>query len=187
MKLTVSREYHIFSVPNSVLFGIYYNVYFTVECCMDEDEDEDEEWEDEEDGVDVQGVIGGDTATAVMMQDDVNGDIHDRVANYINNYSTEVLFPPLDGTAFYKRICKINHSCIPNVRVQYRCSPELGLVADMVSLCDIKEGEELVQSYIDQNMGKYIVHVNIICVDIIPCVIVHYMNGLIIVCTYSIC
>jgi hypothetical protein len=29
------------------------------------------------------------------------------------------IFPPLDGSAFYLNICRINHSCEPNVRVEY--------------------------------------------------------------------
>jgi len=62
------------------------------------------------------------------------------------------IFPPLDGTAFYKTICKINHSCCPNCIVKYTSDPVHGLLAQMVALRDIQEGEEMVQSYIDQSM-----------------------------------
>ena len=76
------------------------------------------------------------------------------------------LFPPLDGTAFYQLICKINHSCEPNVIVRYSppsssSSPSslggggsLGLRAYLTTLRPIESGEELLQSYIDQSLRK---------------------------------
>ena len=64
----------------------------------------------------------------------------------------ENIFPPLDGTAFYKTICKINHSCNPNCIVKYKTDVVHGLVAQVIALNDIEEGEELVQSYIDQSL-----------------------------------
>lgn len=63
----------------------------------------------------------------------------------------DTLFPPLDGTGFYMTTCKINHSCDPNVFVRYVQNPELGLVLELVAIKNISEGEELVQSYIDQS------------------------------------
>ena len=39
--------------------------------------------------------------------------------------------------------------------VKYRTSAERGLEAYLVALRDIPVGEELVQSYIDYNLGKY--------------------------------
>jgi hypothetical protein len=66
----------------------------------------------------------------------------------------ERLFPPLDGTAFYPVICHINHSCEPNVAVNYAVNTEEGLVAQMHALRDISDGEELLQSYIDQTQSK---------------------------------
>jgi hypothetical protein len=68
------------------------------------------------------------------------------------NDGEDNIFPPLDGTAFYKTICKINHSCDPNCIVKYTSDSALGLVAQVVALRDIEEGEEMVQSYIDQSM-----------------------------------
>lgn len=61
-----------------------------------------------------------------------------------------MLIPPLDGTAFYINICKINHSCDPNMYVKYASSVEHGVFAEVVSLRGIAAGEELLQSYIDQ-------------------------------------
>ncbi len=65
----------------------------------------------------------------------------------------DALCPPLDGTAFYRTICKVNHSCEPNVRVEYTCLPDKGLVAQLVAVRPILPNEELVQSYINQHMS----------------------------------
>lgn len=67
---------------------------------------------------------------------------------------TDTLFPPLDGTGFYMTTCKINHSCDPNVFVRYNQHPMMGLVLELVAIRDIQEGEELLQSYIDQAQSK---------------------------------
>ena len=72
----------------------------------------------------------------------------------------EHIFPPLDGTAFYTNICKINHSCDPNVYVKYPDGVDvLGggaspLRAQLLAARDIQSGEELVQSYVDQSLGE---------------------------------
>lgn len=71
----------------------------------------------------------------------------------LDEVGADTVYPPLDGTAFYTTICRINHSCNPNVMVKYVCTPEHGLCAQMVVLRDIAEGEELLQSYIDQSLG----------------------------------
>jgi len=68
----------------------------------------------------------------------------------IELHGVDVLYPPGDGTAFYSTICRINHSCDPNVRVVYKVSPQLGLQAHLIAIKPILAGEELVQSYIDQ-------------------------------------
>lgn len=65
-------------------------------------------------------------------------------------HGLEVLYPPVDGTAFFSTICRINHSCDPNVRVIYRVSPLFGMQAHLTAMKTISAGEELVQSYIDQ-------------------------------------
>ena len=63
-----------------------------------------------------------------------------------------MIIQPLDGTAFYLNICKINHSCAPNMYVKYASSADHGVCAEVISLRDIAEGEELLQSYIDQTL-----------------------------------
>jgi hypothetical protein len=73
----------------------------------------------------------------------------------LEEVGADTVYPPLDGTAFYTTICRINHSCNPNVMVKYTCTREHGLCAQMVVLRDIAEGDELVQSYIDQTLGEY--------------------------------
>ncbi len=85
----------------------------------------------------------------------------------------DTVFPPLDGTGFYKMICKINHSCDPNVIVKYtiNVTTEIStsvldsdeynpyskpLIAQITALRSITAGEELVQSYIDSTLSKLI-------------------------------
>ena len=115
----------------------------------DNEEEEDEEEDEEEEDMEV-------------VDDDA--DVYTQILQFIDTYSMDVLFPPLDGAAFYKRICKINHSCEPNVRVSYVSTPEGGLTVDMIALREIREGEELVQSYIDQNMCKLVILYSMMCV-----------------------
>ena len=89
----------------------------------------------------------------------ITGDtVADRLSSYLEEYTAEVLFPPLDGTSFYKNICKINHSCEPNVRVKYSSTVEHGLVANVVALRDIQPNEELLQSYIDENRSMILIY-----------------------------
>jgi hypothetical protein len=82
-------------------------------------------------------------------------EVIERIEALIEEYSAESMFPPLDGTSFYKRVCKINHSCEPNARVEYVVT-DAGLVVNMLAVQDIRAGEELVQSYIDQNASKFV-------------------------------
>lgn len=120
-------------------------------------EEDDCEWED----------VGGDEE-----EDEVTDDLNDKeketpeviletqptnpklieLMEILTNDGQDNIFPPLDGTAFYKTICKINHSCNPNCIVKYTSDPVHGLVAQVFALRDIDEGEEMVQSYIDQSM-----------------------------------
>ena len=71
----------------------------------------------------------------------------------LKEHDVENIFPPLDGTALFSMLCKINHSCEPNVRVKYVFTKEVGLTAFLVALKEIKVGSELLQSYIDETMG----------------------------------
>ncbi len=126
---------------------------------MDEDNESnmEEEVECEEEGGD-EGMycmaVGEastlDTADQRMLTDDP---AFNNLQSIFSHAGQDNIFPPVDGAAFYKKICKINHSCEPNVRVKYACYGKgIGIRAQMVSLRPIAEGEELLQSYIDQNM-----------------------------------
>lgn len=92
------------------------------------------------------------------------GDPHlDQLQALIREHGSDTIFPPLDGTSFYRGICKVNHSCVPNVLVTYQSSPlqpgaEMsgGLVSAVRVLRLIAIGEELVQAYIDTELGKII-------------------------------
>ncbi len=75
----------------------------------------------------------------------------------------DLLFTPLDGTAHYYTTCKMNHSCTPNVIVKYSYSCSGGgkyvrwgknfpLAVSCCALKDIKAGEELCISYINEDM-----------------------------------
>lgn len=77
-----------------------------------------------------------------------------RIEELLEEYTAEALFPSLDGTSFYKTVCKINHSCEPNARVEYVVT-DAGLVVNMLTVQDLKAGQEIVQSYIDQYASKY--------------------------------
>mmetsp|Transcript_16855 Transcript_16855/g.25350 ORF Transcript_16855/g.25350 Transcript_16855/m.25350 type:complete len:468 (-) Transcript_16855:7-1410(-) len=118
-------------------------------------EDEDEEEVDEVDVVDVTCSMDTPQEQKVdeeeEMSDEDNSD-YSTLRSLVEEVGVECMFPPLDGTAFYTTICKINHSCVPNVLVQYTSHAEYGLCAMIVALRDIAEGEELVQSYIDQTL-----------------------------------
>jgi phosphosulfolactate synthase (CoM biosynthesis protein A) len=50
----------------------------------------------------------------------------------IEDVGLERLIPPLDGTAFYSLICKINHSCEPNVIVKYDPAAETAVLPETV-------------------------------------------------------
>ena len=85
-------------------------------------------------------------------------DYYTALQNTVHSVGSLNLFPPLDGAAFYLNICRINHSCVPNVRVEYvdRGPNDAegrmgGLSAVVRVLRPIAQGEELVQSYIDED------------------------------------
>ncbi len=119
----------------------------------DETESEEDEIEAEEERGDVDGVIKSgdrdeqrhfDTSTSDAKLNELHTVLNDEVIDNV--------FPPLDGTAFYLTICRINHSCVPNVVVRYASNADKGLVAHLTALCHINPDEELVQSYIDQSL-----------------------------------
>jgi hypothetical protein len=64
----------------------------------------------------------------------------------------DYIFPPLDGTTLYSTLCKMNHSCDPNVIVLYKRTgwgSKHPLTAYCVARRDILAGDELTISYID--------------------------------------
>ncbi|GKZ00957.1 hypothetical protein MPSEU_001047200 [Mayamaea pseudoterrestris] len=66
----------------------------------------------------------------------------------------DYIFSPLDGTAMYSLICKMNHSCDPNVIVLYKRTAygsSHPLTAFAVALKPIEANEELTISYIDKS------------------------------------
>lgn len=157
----------------------YYNRYhpflFIADVCDSEEEfedvDEEEEGADEEGGddepeSDAESVEDeeGDNSSKTEIEDDnkdatTGEDSEEKKKSkkaldqlIEDNGGADTMFPPLDGTGFFMTTCKINHSCDPNVFVQYNQDPYLGLVLELVALKDIEEGEELVQSYIDQHL-----------------------------------
>lgn len=122
------------------------------ECEDDGDyEDVDEEDDEEEAQLAVgEGDEGEDPMAAAVL---ITGNTElDAIRELVAQYGESDLFPPLDGTSFYMLICKINHSCCPNVIVRYAALPGRGLVAQLTALRDIAPGEELLQSYIDQSL-----------------------------------
>lgn len=117
-------------------------IIYEFRCVEGEEEEEEEEEEDSTAGKVTSDVKSTEVTTKTQLLELVE-----------QLGGSETLFPPLDGTAFYMTTCKINHSCSPSVYVRYTTHEHLGLVAELVALRDIAEGEELMQSYIDQSMS----------------------------------
>lgn len=115
------------------------------------EQDTEDDTAGEEEGPDFEASSVNDKAAAVDSEMDEEGVPLPQLIEKCGG--ADALFPPLDGTAFYLTTCKINHSCDPNVFVRYTTTLEDGLVAELVTLRDIPEGEELVQSYIDQSLS----------------------------------
>jgi hypothetical protein len=148
-----------------------------VMCCNDDDEGEedDEDEEEEEEEEEEVGKMAVGAAEASQTQHAGEDASVAALRELVEQHEINTLYPPLDGTAFYATICRINHSCDPNVRVTYiNASPSASgtvtataegssaatavpaagtagcLLARLVALKPIAPGEELVQSYIDQ-------------------------------------
>eukprot|EP01041_Mallomonas_annulata_P001861 gene1861-3608_t len=96
----------------------------------DSDEDDDNDEVEDEDNQDEQDQLSEDITQLQLNEGDeskvadketVKMSAYDELQQLIAEEGIEVLYPPLDGTAFYTNICKINHSCTPNVIVKYSC------------------------------------------------------------------
>ena len=123
--------------------------HYIIEPCCPADDDSDEV-EDDDGTENTNEVNDTDLVPSLLSDNKQFNELH----ALINEYGLDTIFPPLDGTAFYTTICKINHSCDPNVLVTYSSTPEKGLVANLNTIKPIEAGMELVQSYIDVNLGK---------------------------------
>lgn len=116
--------------------------------------------EQEDDGSEADSDEGSDNAK--MSLDSVpnraatgnssRADVITEIENLLEEVGEDTLLPPLDGTAFYFNICRVNHSCDPNVIVKYISDPDCGLMAAMTVLRPIQAGEELLQSYVEQSL-----------------------------------
>ncbi len=115
----------------------------------DEEEVEEEEGENCLDESHNDDYVSGDDEVEPVITGDSN---LDSLHEIIRNNGPDNIFPPLDGTAFYTKICRINHSCEPNCIVRYSCDRKLGLIAKVYCLKKIEAGDELVQSYIDNSL-----------------------------------
>ena len=105
----------------------------------DNDSDDDDD-DNEEDHANGQGdVRPEDVESATSLEDLV------RAAG-----GPDHIWTPLCGAAFYLKVCKINHSCEPNVEVLYSCSPEKGVYVKVRTLRALAPGEELLHSYVDR-------------------------------------
>ena len=109
----------------------------------DEDDTEDEEQQEHE-SIEESGVVDEEPGNEALKE----------LKSLVEENGEDMLYPPLDGTAFYLTLCKINHSCEPNVVVKYTSKPSGGLVAQLFAVRDIVPGEELLQSYIDNSLRK---------------------------------
>lgn len=118
------------------------------------DDDEDNVEEDDDENLDSKEATAvASTITESMNQSSNNS--KQAILQFIEESGgSDTMFPPLDGTGFYMTTCKINHSCDPNVYVRFVHHQDLGLVLELVALKNIAEGEELIQSYIDQTLPK---------------------------------
>lgn len=128
-----------------------------------------DDWEDEDSSCSESGsecelvevgaseVVGAGASAAADDCSEVEVSAETNLQTIIDRDGIDRLFPPLDGTAFYSLICRINHSCDPNVIVKYNVSEMAAfrepLQGKLYALRDIHPGEELVQSYIDQSLG----------------------------------
>lgn len=112
-------------------------------CCPEDDEEEEKEDEEEPEEEEPE--------EDEEEQEEDQGEQEKSISNLFDEIDESTVIPPLDGTSFYNLTCRINHSCEPNVRVEYNMHPEHGLIVELKALRTIDPDEELVQSYIDQN------------------------------------
>lgn len=126
-------------------------------CCPIEDGEQPYLYNDEddtEDGEQSESATVGENGEEIDTDEDPSNAELQQLKSLVEENGEDMLYPPLDGTAFYLTLCKINHSCEPNVVVKYTSKPSGGLVAQLFAVRDIFPGEELLQSYIDNSLRK---------------------------------
>ena len=130
-----------------------------------EEEDEEEDNQEEEDGASkdqpnkVDALDGNDKSVESEEKFDYS---FDEIAEFLSNLSSPLnigsddewdeIFSPLDGTAHFSLLTKMNHSCSPNSVVLYKgrgWGRDHPLCAYCIALKDIAPGEELTISYIE--------------------------------------
>ena len=82
----------------------------------------------------------------------VPGTEEDFAVNTLSIGDLKSYFPPLDGTALFTIICCMNHSCDPNIVIEWDDDPNEPLKANVKAVRPIEIGEELSFSYIDCNL-----------------------------------
>lgn len=134
-------------------------------CAEEEEEDVEEDNEQEEDGAfedqtSKEGALDeNDKTTENEEQFDYS---FDEIAEFLSNLSSPLnigsddewdeILTPLDGTAHFSLLTKMNHSCSPNTVVLYKSrgwGRDHPLCAYCIALKDIAPGEELTISYIE--------------------------------------
>ncbi|CAM9352257.1 unnamed protein product [Choristocarpus tenellus] len=159
---------------NSVVAGLILEVHSLLEMVLEDSEDEDVDCclkESSSDPLEEKECWSGGSLKVEDRGPDSPGDTFksavESLPKCLKQASDEV-FQPLDGTALYSLICCMNHSCLPNCIVRYpdRMSKDmfgsgrsenksLPMVAAVIATQDIEEGEELCQSYVDNNLALY--------------------------------
>eukprot|EP00536_Pseudo-nitzschia_multiseries_P006932 jgi/Psemu1/194179/e_gw1.154.88.1 len=134
----------------------------------DDEEDEDGACDDDcscdEDDGDAKAEADGDTDTSSTDATNTNHS-PDAVASFLAGLTQDLtdgcvldewdeVIRPLDGVSHYSIATKMNHSCEPNVVLVYKTrgwGRDHPLVAYVVALRDIAEGDELTISYVDSD------------------------------------
>jgi hypothetical protein len=112
----------------------------------DDDDDEDEDDEDDDEDDDDDETKGQDEGDDDEDSEDLRGSGADQpVGARLQRWAK-----PYNGTALYSLVCCMNHSCVPNVRVEYASGSN---VAFVIANRDVEAGEELCISYVDESLS----------------------------------
>jgi hypothetical protein len=143
----------ILEVTNNIVNNLDDNSSSDEEYNNNDHGDGENDDDDDDDDDDEEANCLGESHNSDVDDVELTGDNNlDSLRTLIQSNGPDNIFPPLDGTAFYTKICRINHSCEPNCIVKYSCDRKLGLIAKVYCLKKIEVGDELVQSYIDNTL-----------------------------------